>query len=129
MHQPTPPSTDDGRPTLGAPTTVWKGSAGSPRVTDIGTPEPRFPNGTQHTSTAAEHRRNPNPEQDRKDTTPSLSWDRQPSPPPPEGPGTTPADTDVARPDSTFDGPSCSPAFPRGVQVAAELLFGPPRPS
>lgn len=82
LYQPTPPSADDGRAAFGAPTPVWKASAGPPlRAMDTGMPEPRFPSGTRHTSGAAEHRRKPTPEQEPKDTSPSLSRDRDPVPP------------------------------------------------
>lgn len=48
LHQPTPPSTDDGRCALGAPTTAGKASTGPPpRAAATGMSEPRFPSGTQ----------------------------------------------------------------------------------
>lgn len=81
LHQPTPPSTDDDRSALGAPTTVGKASAGPPpraAATDVS--EPRFPSGTQSTSVVLERRWNPTPHQDQEDTGSSLSRDRERSP-------------------------------------------------
>jgi glycogen debranching enzyme len=77
LHQPTPPSTDDGRSALVTSTTVGKASAGPPRAAATGMSEPRFPSDGRDTSGALEHRWNPITVQDQEDTGSSLSWDRE----------------------------------------------------
>lgn len=78
LHQPTPPSTDDGRCALGAPTTAGKASTGPPpRAAATGMSEPRFPSGTQRPPVAVEQRWNPTPDQDQEDTGSPPSPDRE----------------------------------------------------
>lgn len=131
LHQPTPPSIDDGRCALGAPTTSGKASAGpSPRAAATGMSEPRFPSGTQRASVAVEQRGNPTPDQDHEDTGSSLSRgpDRPPSVAParrsstPEGQDWAPPPT-PSRPSRP---PSPAPSWlrqnhPSGPRGPAEL--------
>ena len=118
LHQPTPPS-DDGRPVLGAPSPSWRGSAGPPsRSTDTGLSEPGFPNGTRRTSVTAEHRRHPEPEPGREDTTSSPpSWDREPSLS--AGPGRRPTPTGQDR--------TPPPIASRPPRPSSSFASGPPQ--
>lgn len=81
LHQPTPPSADNGRPALGAPTTARSGSAGPPSwAADLGMPEPDFPTGTQRTSVTPERSRGTAQGTGGRAPVASAPWEREPSP-------------------------------------------------